>query len=424
MKIKINEQDKFQIRDKFEVELILFRQVEDFKQVTFGENTFFNKFNSLFNQDLEYFKVIGIYDEGITIVTNPKRYTGEEIFFIRTKEKFEFGKDYLFVDVNRRDNTLYIFKDLMEQFSETEMNDFRFSMEKFLSGYDKKFNLSLLIELEESENIKDILTAELNTKINVEDKRRKEAEMELLEQKKKEKEKTDTFQKVSNSDKEIVKFDNVTIEKNKLKYWGQDLILTNGTNIKDVFTLEEIKKINAYNHNKDFIRHKLLKLRESFDLVGKYKFVFKGSKGVEFNGVSIAVNKVDTILNNLKDYNDTAQIELINSLSLMKIDLLEIKELTSNSNITKVNELKIPISVTTNDKRGNLFDFEMLNKKTIISWDRAKDLFFSKGTSRTSYNRLDVKKIMDIYVKDLGGSREDFLKDLRKLSILKELVRE
>lgn len=254
-------------------------------------------------------------------------------------------------------------------------------------------------------------------KIRQEKENKKEEEI----QRKWEKENIGIFPRVS-VNKNILEIgnDKVILKKNVNKIFQYDFLERGWLHIRDIidklvedkenFTLKNMNDKKIYNIEfEDNPKKNILKsLTDGKDIKDG-----KDINIVKVNGVRVRKNKIKFILNRINENTTKEQIKLLNKITGMKSDLLELKEILLNKDSIKV-DIKCLIV------NENKFDVEIFGIKKCLDWVTLKKFFFYNGTSRSLGNYWRIKELMN-FAEDFGLTKQDVYGYLKRIVMVNEL---
>lgn len=139
---------------------------------------------------------------------------------------------------------------------------------------------------------------------------------------------------------------------------------------------------------------------------------------MKINGVKVSLSKREFILSRMKLGATKEHIDLMNKLTGMKFDLLNLKEISVSREDIKVNIpdiLKVNINVELIDIDN--FEIEFINSKKTFEWKELKDVFFYGRTISTSFDR---KKFLT-FCSNFGIKKQDTFAYLKRIIMLNEL---
>ena len=178
----------------------------------------------------------------------------------------------------------------------------------------------------------------------------------------------------------------------------------------------------------DMIMNLLQEKKETFCLNNKLNFSFDVKGNFQIEGIKVKKSKLKTIINkiyilshhkNLSKEDMKRKIKLLNDLSGMKMEFVELTEISSAKEFGG-DDLKISLKVECIDDMN--FKVEFLGKEKVFDWNKVKDFFFSGGTSRSiwSYGFSQKAKFMK-FVNEFEITKTELFDNIKKLKILKSL---
>ena len=287
---------------------------------------------------------------------------------------------------------------------------------------------------------KELTQKDIENAVNQSYKRdKKEREKEKRKEKKQEKEKekkaenlTEKFEKES-----VGKIEDYDVNKN--------IIIMNGLNdekwilkknVNKIFTFEYLNKRDLYgsstiNRIEDFLIGKEESYKKEIEDTKKvwnkeYKVDFNRDKKkeivaslenkkyyteIKINGVKISKAKIFFVLNRINKNTKKEYIKLLNKITGMKVDILNLKQIEGSG----YKNIDIEISLIDKDT----FKVKFLNKTKKVNWDFLKTHFFY-GSSRSIRRLFSVKEIIE-FIEKLGIKKQDLYNHLRKIKITEEL---
>ena len=390
------------------IEDLEFKLLKEVKVEDFNINCeLFNKFEDLLNYNSRNYNfgiVVKVLENKI-IVRSPN----DSIYLIKTSS-FKL-KDII---VFKGDKIIKIEDKIFDEKFLDELNEKRryemFDLDNF------KMNETLFKEKLEYE----ILSFYQKGKLE-EAKKQKE----FLEEEKKEK-KEDEEREKEFKEKSIGKFSAFEVDKNILIiefYQGKNIFIFK-KNVNELFDYDvfdnervgfsDISNLSSFENYiiKNKIDYTKEKQKEGKEKIKLYDLEFEKKEDYpKIKGVRIPQNKIGFILSRIRKEQTKEQIELLKKLTGMKIDLLNLNEISCAGHT-------IEISISLIDE--NNFEIEFMNKKEKLDWETLKEFFFCGGSSRSVNSFLGKKTIFDL-CKLFGLSKIEVFDYLKKLKMLEEL---
>jgi len=281
---------------------------------------------------------------------------------------------------------------------------------------------------------KDTLNLEILKKEDIEkeiEKILKKGKVEKKKEKKEEVSKEEKERKLKEEyEKESVgEFSNGTkVNKNVIEKGKYKFILKR--NVNKVF---EHSYFNGYYVDFEKIRNDLVNKKKSFTFKKDDKKVYniqiednpkkniiksltdgKDTNITKINGVRIRKNKVNFVLDRIDENTTKEKIKILNKLTGMKADLVELKNI-------ELKDIKIDTNVSLIDE--NNFNVEIFGVKEKFDWDKLRQFFFYDGTSRSIRSYFGVMDIINLG-ENFGLSKQEVYDYLRKIVVLNELEKE
>ena len=377
-------------------------------------------------------KIVKIMDNQVLTIVN--YYSGNTIYKFENEDNFKGGETIIF-----REN-----KDEIKNIKIVEEEVLN---EKYLEEQEKiKEDNNIYLTEEDLEKI-DVFSKEKISKV-FEDEIKEQKRIEEEEEKKEAEEKvekkiTEEQDKKKYEEQSIYENNYIKIKENKIERIGENIYILK-EDVNKVFDWETINKINTsavyswINGGYKLIEEKLFYMEINFEIqvkddngnyIKKYDIVFEKDKKkeliaslenkelkstIKINGVKIRKAKQQFILYRIEPETTKEEIELWNKLTGMKIEALNLKQITLNNK--KSLNLDINIDIIDN----NNFTINFMTTKKKVDWDYLKKMFFYGGGSRSINSWWRNENILTL-VKDLGIKKQDFFDYLKKASIMKEL---
>lgn len=146
---------------------------------------------------------------------------------------------------------------------------------------------------------------------------------------------------------------------------------------------------------------------KTYDL--KYKVDFKVGR-IKVNGVKVLKNKLNFVLNRIKDDTTDKEIKQLNKMSGMNVDFLNLKEINFD-------DLEIDIKIGFDD---DLFEVEFIGKKKKFDWEDIKEIFFYGGKRRSVRNWFNKDRMLS-FCERMNISKQELFKHLKKLKLVNSL---
>jgi len=236
-------------------------------------------------------------------------------------------------------------------------------------------------------------------------KKEEEKEIEENEEEKDARELWDTESKYDGS---------ILIEKNKCsgKWWRgwrewKDIILKD-KNFNEIYKYDDLPFLDYGDLIDKLVKEKIsFRVEDNYNNNIEINFV-DGKTLIE--GVEVKNSKVRLILKNYKPNENKEKIKLLNTLGLMKVEILEKKEFNVGVGIN------VEINFSLVDE--NTFRVVICDKEKNISWDKIKDCFYGESRNIGHINKF---KFMDFCIKEMGFSKQEFFDYIKKVKVIKNL---
>ncbi len=138
-----------------------------------------------------------------------------------------------------------------------------------------------------------------------------------------------------------------------------------------------------------------------------YEVGFKDK--IEINGVTVTTSRINTVINNIRRDMTKEELKLLCQLPLMKIDALQME------NITCPNNIELDINFSLDDK--DTFKIKFMNKTKKVDWSFIKEHFFYGRSLKNSFGGSSIIS----FIKELGIKKQDFYSHLKKAVLINEL---
>ena len=247
-------------------------------------------------------------------------------------------------------------------------------------------------------------------KIEIEEKKKSLEEEKIIEENK---EKKINTSKEKFKEKGSLELERIKINKNKIVI-SFDRRYVFKKNINEIFNYNELllldyrwlSELDIYEKFKeksaDYIKEDL----EGNKWNKNYEIKFGDGK-VKINGVKITTSRMPVVINNYYKNISKEGLKLLNKLSLMKIEILEMKDI-------KCRNVDLDINVSFID--DNTFKIKIMNITKQVSWELIKKYFFYGRSKRNPSNSEIIK-----FIAELGIKKQDFYNHIRKIVLINEL---
>jgi hypothetical protein len=144
-----------------------------------------------------------------------------------------------------------------------------------------------------------------------------------------------------------------------------------------------------------------------------FKVSFKGKDNQEIylNGVKIKPSKLRFVINNMSNKAEEEEIKNLQTFSKMKVNFL---------NLQAIRFRGITLPFESKWIKKGIFEINFLGTKKEIEWEKAKELFFFKGSRMLCFGGYDVEGVERIR-QVLELSKKDLFVYLRRLKSIMEL---
>jgi hypothetical protein len=199
---------------------------------------------------------------------------------------------------------------------------------------------------------------------------------------------------------------------------GEKFVLSDDVN--KILTFDFVSQLNYRNWNqRDELKDFLVKEEKSFAYENpqkniKFEVTFAGEMGTWINNKKVSKNKMNFLLQKLMGGVITTdeEIEMLNKLSGMKWELLNLKEIDFRND-----EERYKLDISFKMLKDDTFEIEFIDFKKVMQWDKLKDLFF-RGRSTDAY--MDLKELMEVAAL-MGLAKQDVYDYLKSVVIMANL---
>ncbi len=286
------------------------------------------------------------------------------------------------------------------------------------NGIKSEFSITIISNLKDGDVItKDLIENTIKKLIKkAEEEKEKQAEKDKEDEEMKKEELCAEKEKF---EKESILLDDggeVTITKNEMKVRGRKYVFEKSIN--KIFNYEETKYFSGWTGEID-IYDKVKEKKENYrveereDVLQKEEWVkiygmeFEDDK-VKINEVPITKSRIHTVINNVRKETTKEELELLSKLSIMKMDVLQTKNISCNG-------IVLDINFSLFDK--DTFKVKFMKKTKKLSWDIIKKhLFYGRGIN-TNFSGESLIN----FLKKLGIKKQDFYSHLKKAVLIKSL---
>lgn len=290
--------------------------------------------------------------------------------------------------------------------------------EIFLKTCMEKEILVDLSKIKEETITKEILEREINLGINLKIEQEKIEEMEQKEETLKKEEESKGIKELYNKESKG-DFREIDIQKNIITEYNKKFILKRNANL--VFNYEFWANTN-YHRGRNFskVEDALINKNESYtkseNNIKIYDVDF--SEKTKINDVEVSEAKLRFILNKINQDTTKETISLLNKLTGMKMDSINLKEIQLNYNDETI---KVSIDISLIDE--NNFKIKFMDKEKDVNWEFVRKWFFEGGDTRSIHYHFTSDKLLEFSM-EIGLIKQEIFDYLKKGVMINNLGEE